>query len=528
MTTKESLEKIARVIKGVGKKEENGEVSELFKRGAGWYLYLRTESRKRYKGKIRINIYSFAKTVKSRKAFEDKLEEQLSAIVQESGWTPIARRSDKGKPSQVSFETFFEGGNDCSQLTDDEVRRIGARFDSICEKIAIATSRADDSSIESDCHSHIADKEEQPPCSMATTYEAEGKSSEKREIDKSYWENYYKFWDWFVQEWFKERAKNPDSIKYDDKYDYKNLEEAFKRAVDGKKADDCLEVDELPTPYLGDPRDGVDAVIINLNPGLSEIIRFGEFLGENSDKTQYFSNRGKPLGWLIDEFENNAKGEYSKFIGIDSNINWSCLNPALLDTKKYPRWVCGVDWWQGYDKNMIERRLPGGGKFPGRRRPNQRMPWINRIYRRNISLSKVFALELCPYHSKGFGFDNGKIDSATKKVLVELITEHVIQPAATAVVENVKVQFALAVGKAIADVLDEIGAKCINEWSLETQNNKRTYKRYVVRANDGRDASIIVTWMKYNQGIPAPVRDCEGLERQILKECGFTVGGGIR
>lgn len=493
MTTKESLEKIARAIKGASKNEKKGEV---FKRGSGWYLCLRTASCKRYKGKVRISIYSSAKTAKSKKAFENKLEEQLNAIGRVAGWSPITRRPDNGKPSQLSFETFFEGGNDCSQLTDDEIRQIGTRFDSICEKIAIATSSVDGISIESDCHSNVAEKEEQLPCSMATTHEAVDKSSEQREIDKSYWENYYKFWDWFVQEWFKERAKDPNPIKYDDKYNYKELAAAFATSVDE------LNFDELPTPYLGNPKKGVDAVIINMNPGLSEKIRFREFLGEDSDKTQYFSNRGKPLGWLIDEFENKAKAEYSKFIGIDSEINRSCLNPELLDTKKHPRWVCGVDWWQGYDDKFIVKGVPG------KRHADQRMPWIKRIYGKDISPTKVFALELCPYHSKIF---HSELDD----VLSEFIGKWVIEPAMTAVVQY-ELPFALAAGRPIADVLDnmitgkKIMAKKIKCWSykdtieelkeMEWPDNtkkkptNRTYCLYSIKAPCGEWGKILVTW----------------------------------
>lgn len=60
-----------------------------------------------------------------------------------------------------------------------------------------------------------------------------------------------------------------------------------------------LNIDELPTPYLGHPQKGVDAVVIDLNPGGSELIGFGDFQGEHSDATQYYSNIGEELRWLI-------------------------------------------------------------------------------------------------------------------------------------------------------------------------------------------------------------------------------------
>ena len=320
--------------------------------------------------------------------------------------------------------------------------------------------------------------------------------------DTKYWDDYYEYWDRFVKEWFEQR-KAGYTIPQD------KISKVYKNAVSG------LEFDELPTPYLGNPRDGVDAVIINLNPGLSEIIRFGEFLGENSDKTQYFSNRGNPLGWLIDEFENKAKGEYSKFIGIDSEINWSCLNPGLL---KYPRWVCGVDWWQGYDGKLIVKGLDG------QRHANQRMPWIRRMYGRNICPSKVFSLELCPYHSKKFKIDNKQIDYLD--VILPFIKEWAIDPAVNAVAKW-RLPFAVAVGSDVAKVLMDIGADCEKEWSnkkpidvwpkkKDGRLKERKYRLYTVESSCGQKARILVTQARPATSSPRE-EDFKDVERVILK-----------
>ena len=338
---------------------------------------------------------------------------------------------------------------------------------------------------------------------------------EEKMSDTKYWDGYYEYWDRFVKEWFEQR-KAGYTMPQD------KISKAYKNAVAG------LEFDELPTPYLGNPRDGVDAVIINLNPGLSEIIRFGEFLDENSDKTQYFSNRGKPLGWLIDEFENNAKGKYSKFIGIDSEINWSCLNPALL---KYPRWVCGVDWWQGYDGKLIVKGLDG------QRHANQRMPWIRRMYGRNICPSKVFSLELCPYHSKKFRIDNN--GGCCWDELFPFIKNNVIIPALQAVVENVDVQFALAVGASVANFLDfclehgELDVVNVETWSFKDTKMpsgiewpkswkekigaygpvERTYRLYSIKTKCGKEARVLVTWA--NGTFCAPKKEFTEVESVI-------------
>ena len=75
-----------------------------------------------------------------------------------------------------------------------------------------------------------------------------------RNHDKAYWDKYYKFWDEFVGFWFR-------SMKSD-----KNIAE--QAAMQFGKAS-CINLDELPEPYYGKPHEDVDAVFINLNPGMS-------------------------------------------------------------------------------------------------------------------------------------------------------------------------------------------------------------------------------------------------------------------
>lgn len=323
-------------------------------------------------------------------------------------------------------------------------------------------------------------------------------------INKKYWDNdYYGFWNWFVKQWYDQRS-GKGSIE-----EYRKIEEAYTQSV-AERSNAELRLDELPTPYLGNPRDGVDAVIINLNPGLSDIIRFGKFIGENGDATQFFSNVDKPIGWLMREFRDNAEKDYSKFVGIDSSINWSCLNPDLLE---YSEWVCGVDWWQGYSDDKIELK----SRPP--RKKDQRLPWLSRIYGKKILPERVFALELCPYHSKGFQL---KIKNREyKAALAKFISMHVIKPAAKAMVEN-GLTFAVAVGAPNAYILKQIGARLIKTWRVimgkdkNGKDNYRVYERYAVNADDGKEVDIVVTWQRINQGVPAPGRQFAEVEKQIF------------
>ena len=271
--------------------------------------------------------------------------------------------------------------------------------------------------------------------------------------DTKYWDDYYERWDRFVKEWFKEREneKRSENEKYPIWEKYKEISEAYNNAVAK------LNFDELPNPYLGDPKNGVDAVIINLNPGGSE--KDKNMAG--TDATQFYSNIdvGDDVsgGWLMRKFRDEANCSYKRFVGNDenANVNWSQLNPKL---RGHTPEVCGVKWWQGDDPKRV------GG----------RMGWIRRIYgNENLCPSKVFALELCPYHSKKFKAD-------AKSGLKEFIRDRVVLPAVRAVVES-KLPFAIAVGATFRAIFDNAGsdlekngfkAEKIEEWSCVKDDKK--------------------------------------------------------
>ena len=306
-----------------------------------------------------------------------------------------------------------------------------------------------------------------------------------------YWQGYYDFWDDFVRSWFNECKRGQAGTEY------RGIAEGYRKCVND------LNFTELPTPYLGTPAKTVQAVIIHLNPGGSAKDKDGFSL----DETQSYSNinNGKK-GWLIQYFRDEAGVSYRRYID-----KWSCLNSSLRGHKPE---VCGVGWWQGNDPAVV------GG----------RMKWIKQIYNKDITPESVFALELCPYHSVGFGGLRHGV--AYNGVVLPFIKKHVIKPAATAVVEG-KLPFALAVGKCVADVLDNVGAALVKEWSYKEpidgwprnsggELTKRTYRRYIVEAHDGQKANIIVTWLKSNRGIPAPGREFDCVERLIRLDCGIN------
>lgn len=306
-----------------------------------------------------------------------------------------------------------------------------------------------------------------------------------RNHDKVYWEQYYKFWDEFVEAWF-------TSMKSD-----KNIAE---QAAMQFGTASCINLDELPEPYYGKPHEDVDAVFINLNPGMSTEYKL--------ESTKFFSKLASPCpdeGWLL---KNYVKlGSYRKYAD-----EWSCLEPEL---RNHDPKVCGVKWWQ----DIVPRPIGG------------RMSWVRRIYDKlSMCPSKVFALELCPFHSKQWEFN-----FADDTKLKDFICEHVIEPAVVATIEN-NLPFAIAVGASIRDILSYVGATEEEEskkWSCKSHNHQRklydeklrgvwpypngklvvrNYRLFRIKCAKGT-ARILVTWAA--GGNTCPQADFRNVEQRI-------------
>ena len=283
-------------------------------------------------------------------------------------------------------------------------------------------------------------------------------------IDKKYWKRYSEFWDDFVKHWFLSGANPRDSVS-----------ELYREVVD-------FNADELPEPYLGNPEFGVDAVFLNLNPGMSVNGKYGAFKGKNLEATKFFSNINAPAGWLIREFKDIANCSYKDFVARRSS-----LDPKL---RGHEFEVCGVDWWQGNNPEKVTGR----------------MTWVRQIYGNDeLCPSRVFAPEICPFHSPKFP-TNGL------QKLTGFIGEHVIVPAAVAVIEN-DLPFAVAVGKSYVNVLTNIGAQLENAWSSSApvnewpkKNNgdykKRTYKLYSLTVDCVGCARFLVTYAQGGNNPP--------------------------
>ena len=329
-------------------------------------------------------------------------------------------------------------------------------------------------------------------------------------INKKYWNDFYKFWDEFVAQWFEQREAG-----------HEEPQDQISRAYRGAVAK--LNFDELPTPYLGCPHNGVEAVIIDLNPGGSELIGFGEFQGMHSDATQDYSHINENLGWLIREFRDTPERSYRKFID-----KWSCLNPEL---RGHDPWVCGVNWWQGYTNEMEmweergetrERELIEYHSTSNQKCRGFRIEWARRIYDNPwLSPSKVFALELCPFHSKSFRARIGND-------LITFIKKNIIEAAVVATNEG-NLPFVLGVGSDLRRVLQELGAEVEKEWSHgdhphnwdwptnSGQFRNRTYSLHTVTCDNGMRGRFLVTSAR--GGLTAPAPEFSAVEGHIRNMC---------
>ncbi len=304
-------------------------------------------------------------------------------------------------------------------------------------------------------------------------------------INATYWDEYYSFWDKFVKNWFEQRPNVPS--------DDDSISQLYVRFIQSRNNNGAfvqLDLNVLPTPYLGNPDKGADAVVIHLNPGLSEIASYGQFVGMSTDATQSYENINRPIGWLIRSFRDVKHCLYRKFLN-----SWSCLNPI----KKNPQ-VPGFEWWQ------------------------KKMAWLRQVYTNPEMLSsRVFALELCPYHSKKFGL---REEQRFYQELLPFIRKRVVDVAIVSILEN-KLPYAVAVGATFHRIFDRLQFPYV-EWSFrhcETNckwpsNFKqkptcRSYRLYTVRSLTGKQARILVVWAQA-PGNPSPTKEFGNVEREIL------------
>lgn len=260
------------------------------------------------------------------------------------------------------------------------------------------------------------------------------------------WESdFYSFWDDFIKKWWDAKAEPQDAVT-----------QSFHR-----ECGICL--DELPEPYLGSHSEA-KAVVINYNPGRAD----------PNEKVKYYSENNNARS-LIYHFAHEHKKSYGDYLN-----KWSPLSSALDNANSQ---VPGVEWW----RNRFRWIEHFAGQFQG---CNDK----EKIRREN-----VFALEICPYHSRRWC---GEIDDQT---LIDHVRDKVIVPAACTAIEN-SLPCVICAGRMIGETLkNKFGLRTIKKWGStdksETNNlagwpkgrkGNAALRCYEILELDGRKNSLFV------------------------------------
>ena len=276
-----------------------------------------------------------------------------------------------------------------------------------------------------------------------------------------YWQEYYRFWDDFVREWFENEG-------------------SFQGEIGSLYGDPkLLDVKELPEPYAHRPFDGKDrrrvkAAILNLNPGASS----------GNECTKCLCRYREGDAELMYKFDKVHERIYSHFVS-----ECGCLLNEFDDD--WYDCIPGVKWWQG-DK----RDNHCGG----------RMRWLRQFYDSSLMPEEVFASELCPYHSK-----RTRTGTFEKKIRSNpnVVWERVLAPLAVVAVEN-RLTCVSCMGKDFELIFDRIfigefhkenqwsggvdmlGAP-IPEWpprGMDSSSVNRSYTLYRLKADSQRSKEL--------------------------------------
>lgn len=318
----------------------------------------------------------------------------------------------------------------------------------------------------------------------------------RRSETLAYWEEYYSFWNDQIRAWFEDRRNNRNS-------ELANLYEKHVRN---------LVFDELPEPYYGFPHQGVKAVALHHNPGISRDPQIDE-----SQKS--FSHIEDNRGWLIRKFRDNCDCSYQTFVK-----GYSCFIPKYRSRSpevdgQIENEICGVGWWQGLSRTSVGGEVKWLGQIYGRAlNPN------NATDETRLNPLEVFDLELCPFHSLNFDPSNSFFND-----MIPFVRRRVFEPAIRAVCEN-DLPFAVARGGKFKKLFEAIGLQCEKEWSHADnvmgwpkhlygmkmgKNVNRTYRLYRIKDEGGARARILLTW--YSGAYDPPTDKFEEVERQIRK-----------
>ena len=263
------------------------------------------------------------------------------------------------------------------------------------------------------------------------------------------WDEYRAYWDEFVRRWFD--AKNADALALPDDELTHHVSHLFAPGLRVEEKKSQLSRDELPEPYYGTPWGGarIDAVTIHLNPGGCQ----------DGEESKCYSHLQDGTGWLLKRFAEKHECVYSRYQAEESPLSENNIN-------RRPE-ICGVPWWLTKQKELdwIQQAL-GDSSIRGQR---------------------LFATELCPYHSQQCGLPSNRW-------VVQHLLKRVFLPAVVAAV-GARHQMIVCRGAPIASVLEKYGLKPLKEWSRKAgtpgfPDELARYRLYQVDGSNSTFASL--------------------------------------
>jgi hypothetical protein len=237
--------------------------------------------------------------------------------------------------------------------------------------------------------------------------------------------DYKSFWDIFLNKW---RSNHDDLIQNDP------AGQAF-FAINSSgnyiNSDLYTSITCMPEPYYfgsnflnaTDWSDFNDAIVVlDLNPGMSH---------EKEDRKKKGDDHPHDI---LDAL---AKGSYS------TKINSTDYSPFMCNSEDST--IPGVTWWK-----------------------SKRLAWFSRFLSMGNVREKMFALELCPFHSKSW---NVKLSPAA----INFIREKVLAPAAEILCCNGNSRLGYCFGKDWETIFDTFGFEIEAQWGVDYDCAEKTF-----------------------------------------------------
>ena len=236
------------------------------------------------------------------------------------------------------------------------------------------------------------------------------------------YKEYKDFWDIFLNKWL----RNHDDFILNDS----EGQAFFPKDSRGNliQTDLLKNIAYMPEPYYtGDAFKGAECwedfkdaiVVLDLNPGLSH----------EADSLKSKNSPSHPI------LEDLAKGGYSKGINNDK------YSPFISTNKSIP----GVTWWK-----------------------SKRLTWFSRFLPVGNVREKMFAFELCPFHSKSWNI-------TLNPKSIDFIKRNVLTPVASILAGNGKKRLGYCFGKDWEKIFFQLGFEEVAQWGIDYDNPSKPF-----------------------------------------------------